>query len=208
MNARSVRNRFAAVWVVCLLLAAPAAAPAQTYNTTLLETPNGRIFYTAPAGAPYVPLWDAPWSGLWDGAGPYGRSWAPVEAISSSYYGAAFPPVSGLTPAGPTASPVGGLTPDAPGLAPAPATLEVHLPAHAELWIQGRKMSQSGTERRFESPSLEPGSSYVYNVRARWTAHGQAITREQPVMVRAGEVTVMTLVSALAEGPPPTSTDR
>ena len=48
------------------------------------------------------------------------------------------------------------------------ARVEVRLPADAELWFEGQKTAQTGTDRSFHSPELQPGQDYVYNVRARW----------------------------------------
>lgn len=204
MSARRSVYLLGAILVGGCWLLAPAAALAQSYNTTLVETPNGRVFYTAAAGAPYVPVPEVTWYGLPAGSGPYAWPWASADVASSYYYGPGAVAVSGTVPIGSTGGTIVGGEPAAANApAPAAATLEVRLPAKAELWIQDRKTGQTGDVRRFVSPVLEPGSSYVYRLRARWTANGQTVTREQPLMVRAGELKTVTFVAALAEARQP-----
>jgi uncharacterized protein (TIGR03000 family) len=70
---------------------------------------------------------------------------------------------------------------------PTPVTVEVRVPANAELWFEGSKTAQRGASRVFTSPALEPGSSYLYEVRARWTDKGDLVERTRTVRVRAGE---------------------
>jgi len=77
---------------------------------------------------------------------------------------------------------------------PAPAEaattrIQVHLPApDAEVWIAGKRMSQSGMDRNFVSPALTPGRTYTYEVRARWTTRdGQVAEQNRTVSFRAGE---------------------
>ena len=55
------------------------------------------------------------------------------------------------------------------------AVLEVHLPADAELELDGNKTKLTGEVRRFESPPVQPGKTFAYGLRATW--HSKAITR-------------------------------
>ncbi len=66
-------------------------------------------------------------------------------------------------------------------------SLLVQVPAGAEIWLDGVKTNQTGTDRRFESPALQPGSVYTYEVRARWTEQGRNQEQSQIVLVHAGE---------------------
>ena len=51
--------------------------------------------------------------------------------------------------------------------------LAVRVPtADADVWIEKTQVSQTGTERLFESPPLEAGGTYRYEVVARWKADG------------------------------------
>lgn len=67
-----------------------------------------------------------------------------------------------------------------------PASIEVLVPADAELWFDGHKTSQTGTTRYFTTPSLEKGHGYHYDLRARWTQDGKAVERTRRVNVYAG----------------------
>lgn len=67
------------------------------------------------------------------------------------------------------------------------AWLDVRVPAEADLWVQGQRMTVTGAERRFTSPSLTPGRDYTYDVRATWSEEGRSVTQERRVTVRAGD---------------------
>jgi uncharacterized protein (TIGR03000 family) len=70
------------------------------------------------------------------------------------------------------------------------ARLRVLLPkADVELEIQGvRLQKKNGVEfRLFESPPLEPGKKYVYDIRAAWMEKGKPVIRERSVKVMAGK---------------------
>jgi uncharacterized protein (TIGR03000 family) len=70
--------------------------------------------------------------------------------------------------------------------------VEVHLPApDAELWVEGKKTVNNGTQRRFASPPLDLGEHYVYEFRARWFENGHAVLRTQRVPVQAGQLVVV-----------------
>jgi uncharacterized protein (TIGR03000 family) len=66
---------------------------------------------------------------------------------------------------------------------PAPATIVVTLPANATLSIDGNPTTSTSSVRTLVSPALEPGSTYVYTLRAE--VNGQIQT--QQVQVRGGE---------------------
>ena len=66
-------------------------------------------------------------------------------------------------------------------------TLRMHVPSDARVWIEEQATAQSGAERTFVSPSLAPGSEYVYHIRVRWDENGQAVERSREVKVHAGD---------------------
>jgi uncharacterized protein (TIGR03000 family) len=81
-----------------------------------------------------------------------------------------------------------------PGLQPVPAasdgtgvTVEVNVPTSAEVWFDGSKTAQTGPGRVFHSPSLHPGTSYLYLVRAKWSEDGHEVEQVQTITVHAGE---------------------
>jgi len=53
-------------------------------------------------------------------------------------------------------------------------------------WLEGRLMDQTGMERLFYSPPLQPGE-YIYTMRASWTDNGREVTREKQLTVRPGQ---------------------
>jgi uncharacterized protein (TIGR03000 family) len=67
------------------------------------------------------------------------------------------------------------------------ALIAVRVPPEAEIWFDGKKTSQAGPVRRFETPPLEPGNDYSYEVRARWNENGREVDRTRKVMVHAGD---------------------
>jgi uncharacterized protein (TIGR03000 family) len=68
-----------------------------------------------------------------------------------------------------------------------PVTLDVTLPAHAELWIEGKKMTQKGAVRKFVSPPLTPGERYTYELLAKWKEGDKEVTRTQSLDVTPGQ---------------------
>jgi uncharacterized protein (TIGR03000 family) len=66
------------------------------------------------------------------------------------------------------------------------AHITVIVPANAELWFEGQKTSERGTVREFVSPSLTPGKTYAYEIRARWTENGREVSQVREADVRAG----------------------
>jgi uncharacterized protein (TIGR03000 family) len=76
------------------------------------------------------------------------------------------------------------------------AQIDVRLPvAAADVWFDGKKTTQTGDVRFFESPVLQPGRAYVYEVRATWTVDGEEITKVRRVTVRAGDRAVVDFTS-------------
>jgi uncharacterized protein (TIGR03000 family) len=67
------------------------------------------------------------------------------------------------------------------------AKVEVRVPDDAEIWFEGQKTSQTGTDRTYSSPSLDAGQDYLYEVRARWSADGKPIDQTRKVTVHAGD---------------------
>jgi uncharacterized protein (TIGR03000 family) len=68
------------------------------------------------------------------------------------------------------------------------AYIDVRLPAAgADVWIDGVRMQQTGIDRRFITPTLDPASTYTMEIRASWPgAGGKQQTRTQRIDVRAG----------------------
>jgi len=69
------------------------------------------------------------------------------------------------------------------------ALLRVSLPADAELWLNGKRMTRTGTEREFITPQLQDGETYAYQIKARWTQDGRPQEETIEVKVRANKTT-------------------
>jgi uncharacterized protein (TIGR03000 family) len=70
-----------------------------------------------------------------------------------------------------------------------PATIRVLLPlANAQLLVDNVQTRQTGTERVFASPPLEPGKSYFYTVSATWQPNNYTtITRTRKIPLKSGQ---------------------
>jgi uncharacterized protein (TIGR03000 family) len=71
----------------------------------------------------------------------------------------------------------------------APATLVVHLPADARLFVDGTPTSSISDTRLFTSPALQKGKTFSYILKSEIVRNGQTLLSEQEVRVRAGERT-------------------
>lgn len=70
---------------------------------------------------------------------------------------------------------------------PAPATMIVHLPPNAALKVDGAETKSTSATRVFETPPLEPGKDYTYELTAQLP--GSDVTTTQVVRVRPGQAT-------------------
>ncbi|MBP3959727.1 TIGR03000 domain-containing protein [Gemmata sp. G18] len=58
----------------------------------------------------------------------------------------------------------------------------------ADVFVDGKKTAQTGTDRIFESPPLESGQAYKYTITARWLERGQTVEASREVTGTPGEV--------------------
>jgi uncharacterized protein (TIGR03000 family) len=75
----------------------------------------------------------------------------------------------------------------------APATIDVTLPADAQLTIDGQSTRSTSDHRLFITPPLEAGKTFHYTFSAKFVREGKTITVEQNVFVRAGRETFVSL---------------
>jgi uncharacterized protein (TIGR03000 family) len=67
------------------------------------------------------------------------------------------------------------------------ASLNVHVPENAQVWINGLPTTETGSWRSFASPPLALGENFHYDVRAQWpAANGQVVDQTRRVEVRPG----------------------
>jgi uncharacterized protein (TIGR03000 family) len=69
----------------------------------------------------------------------------------------------------------------------APAKLIVELPADAKLFIDDQAMKTTSEKRSFNTPVLQAGQAYFYDLKAEVVRDGKTYTETRRVIVRAGE---------------------
>jgi uncharacterized protein (TIGR03000 family) len=67
------------------------------------------------------------------------------------------------------------------------AHIRLRVPADAEVWFDGERTKQTGTERVFTSPPLTPGERFAYEVRVRWTKDGRPTEATKRIRVKAND---------------------
>jgi uncharacterized protein (TIGR03000 family) len=67
------------------------------------------------------------------------------------------------------------------------AHLLVIVPENADLWFNGTKTKQSGPQREFVSPELDPEKRYNYEVKVRWKENGKEVEQVRQVHVKAND---------------------
>jgi uncharacterized protein (TIGR03000 family) len=73
-------------------------------------------------------------------------------------------------------------------MVPTRARLIVEMPADAQLFVDDQAMKTKSAVRTFNTPELEPGQVYYYDLRAEVIRDGKAVTQTRRVLLRAGEV--------------------
>ena len=136
--------------------------------------------------------------GGWGGCyGGYGGGYAYGGGYGGGYYGGVTYP--GTTMPGATGTGTGtpgeqlGMPPEdttkkkGTMLTPTRAKLVVELPSDAKLYIDDLPMKTTSGVRSFNTPTLEPGQTYYYMVRAEVIRDGKPVTETRRVLVRAGQ---------------------
>jgi uncharacterized protein (TIGR03000 family) len=79
-----------------------------------------------------------------------------------------------------------------PALDSKTAGLRIIVPTpDARVWIEKSPTKQSGVNREFVSPPLEPGTDYHYMVRVTWMENGREMSAERNVPVKGGREIVV-----------------
>jgi uncharacterized protein (TIGR03000 family) len=68
------------------------------------------------------------------------------------------------------------------------ATVTVHLPADAKLYVDGKVVDLTSSTRTFSTPDIEKGREYFYDLKAEWTRDGKVVSDSQRVVLQAGKV--------------------
>ena len=70
--------------------------------------------------------------------------------------------------------------------APTRAKLIVEVPAGAKLYIDDHAMTTPSQHRVYQTPTLEPGQTYYYEVRVETTHDGKALSPDEARAVASG----------------------
>jgi uncharacterized protein (TIGR03000 family) len=73
-------------------------------------------------------------------------------------------------------------------LSPTDVLFYVHVPADAEVSVNGARSTQTEEVREYASTSLQPDKTYTYSFRARWLQNGRQIDETRKLRVTGGEV--------------------
>ncbi len=80
----------------------------------------------------------------------------------------------------------------APLEATARSTVHVLLPeSDARVYFDDSPTTETGTDRVFTTPALDPAKSYTYTIRATWTTDGQPVSRSKEVKIQPGKDTTV-----------------
>ncbi len=178
-------KRTAMIWLgfaACVLAWAASPVVAQT-------PPRTTLYYCFVPGTGYVPVYAA------TPAAPVVRAAAPDAAPA---YGSAQQPgepnyYSEDNPRAEEEKPDQKL----------PARIRVRLPANAEVSIDGRKTTSTGSIREYETPELDPNRVYNYLVKAKWTEDGITVEKSLRVRALSGNRVTINFVPPALERPIP-----
>jgi uncharacterized protein (TIGR03000 family) len=67
------------------------------------------------------------------------------------------------------------------------AFIRVQVPADAEIRFGGQPTTQTGPERLFETPALDPAAGNLYEIQAVWNRQGQKVTRTRTIRISPGD---------------------
>jgi uncharacterized protein (TIGR03000 family) len=152
-----------------LLPARPAAAQNQGYSVWAHRNDGG-----SGGGGWRSRGFSAPRSPAYYDYAPALAASAPVTPSQSYYYASGYyAPVE--------ASPVNNTV-----------TINVTVPADATISFDGSATLQSGKQRKFVSPPLQPGQAYHYDVQVNWKQDGREVTRKRQITIHAGDVVNLT----------------
>jgi uncharacterized protein (TIGR03000 family) len=76
-----------------------------------------------------------------------------------------------------------------------PAVLTLQFPAKADVWLDGKKAMNSVETHTLQSPALQPGQSYTFDVKARWKSGGKTYETTRSVVLGPGDRSRLLIVS-------------
>jgi uncharacterized protein (TIGR03000 family) len=141
------------------------------YNTAS-ATFGGQFPDDVLMGLPFVP--SAISSSVSGGSGSYGA--AAYAVLQQESKTSALRRVSEQTPVETTAR----------------STVHVLLPeSDARVYFDDSATTETGADRVYTTPALDPAKSYTYTIRATWTTDGQPVSRSKEVKIQPGKDTTV-----------------
>jgi uncharacterized protein (TIGR03000 family) len=80
-----------------------------------------------------------------------------------------------------------------------PATIELTIPADAQVWFNGQATRQTGMVRRYVTPPLSTASDYTYELKVRWNKEGQPVEEIRTISVMAGGLKQVKLLQSVPQ---------
>jgi uncharacterized protein (TIGR03000 family) len=74
-----------------------------------------------------------------------------------------------------------------PAAESASATITIHAPAGASVWVQDEGVAGIRDKFVYTTPRLRPNQLFSYEVRAMWSQDGQPVTDSQTVILQSGD---------------------
>jgi uncharacterized protein (TIGR03000 family) len=165
----------------------PTPGKAQLYDAfTVLRLPDRTVYFAPqgylPAAAFFPTVFDAyPYRG-WPASYPLASyPFAPGSINPMSFSPLSYDPTANSQPMLENSS------------------ISLRVPSSAEVLIQGKKMKETGTDRQFTLPPLDPQKTYDYDVRVTWSDNGRQISDTHHLKVRAGDQKSISYVAAVAK---------
>jgi uncharacterized protein (TIGR03000 family) len=75
------------------------------------------------------------------------------------------------------------------------AGVHIRVPSDATVWVEDVRTQKTGPERDFVSPPLKPGTTFEYEIKARWMENGKPVQQMRTVKVRANETSNVDFLS-------------
>lgn len=75
------------------------------------------------------------------------------------------------------------------------AMIHLRVPASATVWVDGGRTKLTGSDRNFSTPSLTPGKTFEYQIKARWMEDGKPVEKTRTVDVRANQTSNVDFLS-------------
>ncbi len=76
------------------------------------------------------------------------------------------------------------------------AYIRVHVPADAQVYFENTATTQSGPDRLFSTPPLDPNQNYSYQISARWMQNGREVRQDRTVQLTPGHTVDVNFTSA------------